>query len=427
MLRRNFVKKLTGLTAGLSLSSIADASIAASVKEGFEIMNQLPLEDAMKREDLWDRIRQAYFTIPSSINFNNGAVSPQPKLVQEAFTRFTQFANEAPSAFMTRHLKLGKENIRRGLAELAGCSPEQVAVLRNTTEAINNVLYGIDWKAGDEVVLTKQDYSSVIIAWKQLAQRYGIVLKWIDLDLPNESKSDMVEAFKNAFTPKTKMVNITHMINWTGQILPVRKICDIARSKGILTLVDGAHTFAQLDFKIPDLNCDYFATSLHKWLCAPFGTGLLYIRKEKIAALWPSMPSDAPLSNNIRKFEGLGTHSVPAEIAISQALDFHWSIGSALKEKRLRYLKNYWCKEAIKLDRVRLHTSLKPDFSCAIAHFSVDGLDAGLLDKQLSSNHRIHGVRIKCEQIDGVRITPHVYTSMRDLNILLEAIHKVAK
>ncbi|MFT7270164.1 MAG: selenocysteine lyase/cysteine desulfurase, partial [Roseivirga sp.] len=270
--RRSFIRK-SFLTAGsLSITSLFQKSLAEDISQAMIEMNQLSPDLAAQDEEIWARIQQAYTTSPNIINLNNGGVSPQPKVVQDAAIRYYQYSNEAPSYYMWRILDQGREPLRAKLADLAGCSPDELAINRNTTEAINTVIFGMKLKAGDEVILTKYDYPNMINAWRQREKRDGIKLVWLDLDLPNENGDVIVKQFTDAVTSKTRVFHITHMINWTGQLMPVKQLCAEARKRGIASLVDGAHTFAHLNFKIPDLGCDYFGTSLHKWLCSPFGT-----------------------------------------------------------------------------------------------------------------------------------------------------------
>ena len=274
----------------------------------------------------------------------------------------------------------------------------------------------------DEVVLTKQDYPNMIQAWKQREMREGINLKWVNLELPQEDDQYFVDKFVEQFTPKTKVVHITHMINWTGQILPVHRIADEAHRRGIAVLVDSAHTFAHLDFKIPDLGADYLGTSLHKWLCAPYGTGMLYVKKDKIADLYPLLPNVDPKVDDIRKFEVQGTRSFPAEMATAQAVDFHELIGSERKQKRLHFLKNYWVEQCLEIPGFQMHTSLDEKYSCAIANFSLEDYKPSDLSNQLYRKFKIHSTAIVWENISGVRITPHVYTTLPELDKLVKAI-----
>lgn len=424
--RRSFIRK-TFLTAGtLSIGSLFQKSIAADISEAFQELNTLSPQEAAQNEELWARIQQAYTTSTQIINLNNGGVSPQPKVVQDAANRYYTYANEAPSYYMWRILDQGREPLRAKLAALAGVSPDELAINRNTTEAINTVIFGLNLKAGDEVVLTKYDYPNMINAWRQRERRDGIVLKWLDFDIPMESNAEVIQKFKEAISPRTKVFHITHMINWTGHIMPAKELCSLARANNILSVVDGAHTFAQLDFKISDLGCDFFGTSLHKWLCAPFGTGMLYIRKEKIKDVWPLLASPEDQIDNIRKFENIGTRSFAIEQAIGSAIDFHNAIGSARKEARLKYLKQYWVDQVKDVDKVRFYTSTNPDHSGALFNFGIEGMDAGPVHNSLFGTHKIHTSPIKWEKVNGPRITPHVYTKKYDLERLVEAINVVA-
>lgn len=425
--RRSFLRK-TFLTAGtLSLSSFFQKSIAADIADAFREMNALSPQEAARNEELWVRIQQAYTTSSTIINLNNGGVSPQPKVVQDAANRYYTYSNEAPSYYMWRILDQGREPLRAKLANLAGVSPDEVAINRNTTEAINTVIFGLNLKAGDEVVLTRYDYPNMINAWKQRERRDGIILKWLDFDIPIESDDAVIEKFKTAITPKTKVFHITQMINWTGHILPAKRLCALARANGIDSIVDGAHTFGHLDFKISDLGCDYFGTSLHKWLCAPFGTGMLYVRKEKIREVWPLLASPENQEDNIRKFENIGTRSFAIEQAIGSAIDFHEAIGIARKEARLKYLKQYWVDQVKGLQKVKFYTSTNPQFSAALFNFGIEGMDAGPVHNLLFRDYKIHTSPIKWEKVNGPRITPHVYTKKYDLDRLIEGIHKIAR
>lgn len=424
--RRSFIRK-TFLTAGtLSIGSLFQKSIAADIAEAFQELNTLSPQDAAQNEELWVRIQQAYTTSTQIINLNNGGVSPQPKVVQDAANRYYTYANEAPSYYMWRILDQGREPLRAKLAALAGVSPDELAINRNTTEAINTVIFGLDLKAGDEVVLTKYDYPNMINAWKQRERRDGIVLKWLDFDIPMESNEKVIQKFKSAISSRTKVFHITHVINWTGHIMPAKGLCALAKENNILSVVDGAHTFAHLDFKISGLGCDFFGTSLHKWLCAPFGTGMLYIRKERIKDVWPLLASPEDQIDNIRKFENIGTRSFAIEQAIGSAIDFHNAIGAARKEARLKYLKQYWVDQVKDIDKVKFYTSTNPDHSGALFNFGIEGMDAGPVHNSLFGTHKIHTSPIKWEKVNGPRITPHVYTKKYDLERLVEAINVVA-
>jgi selenocysteine lyase/cysteine desulfurase len=377
-------------------------------------------------EDYWSVIQQAYTVNPNMVNLNNGGVSPSPRVVQEAVERFNKLSNEAPSYYMWRILDQGREPVRYKLATLAGCSPNEIAINRNATEALNTVIFGYPFKAGDEVIGTKQDYPNMIQAYRQRALRDGIVYTQLSFDFPIEDDNTIVAAFEKAITPRTKLIHITHIINWVGQIMPVKKIASMAHARGIEVIVDGAHSFGLLDFKISDLECDYFGTSLHKFLSAPIGSGMLWIHANKIEKIWPLLCNDKPLSNDIRKFETLGTRSFPIEQGIGEAVNFHMAIGSKRKEERVRYLKNYWATKAAQIPGVKIHTSLKDKYACGICGVTIDGMTPAALDSALYTGYKIHTVGIVWENISCVRITPHVYTRLDDLDKLISALTEIA-
>lgn len=424
--RRSFLQKAVILSGAFSLNNLFNETHAADWKPMLNKKAMLTPEALASDEDYWSYIQQAYTVNPNIINLNNGGVSPAPITVQQALQRYNQLANEGPSYYMWRILDQGREPLRAKLAELAGCDPDEVAINRNATEALNTVIYGLRLQKGDEVIGTKQDYPNMIQAWKQRALREGIVYKQISFDFPIEDNDAIVAAFERAITPATKVLHITHLINWVGQIMPVQQLTAMAKRRGIQTIVDGAHSFGLLDFKIPDLGCDYFGTSLHKFLSAPIGSGLLWVKKERIASLWPMMCNDKPESDDIRKFETLGTRSFPIEQAIGEAINFHNAIGPARKQARIHYLKNYWASAVQKIPGVQIHTSLNPAFSCAIAGVSVAGKTIAQLDNELFNTYKIHTVGIVWENISCVRITPHVYTKTKDLDKLISAITSIA-
>jgi selenocysteine lyase/cysteine desulfurase len=425
--RRKFIQ-YTGLGSATLLPFVSWAKAREVFdKDGFSDLCSNALTNTTNDEEFWYQVRMAYTINPNLINLNNGGVSPAPKIVQEALTRYNNLVNEGPSYYMWRILDQGREPLRLKLADLAGCSEEEIAINRNASEALETIIFGLPLKQGDEVILTKQDYPNMINAWKQRELRDGIVLKWLNFDLPIENKEEIASAYAAQFTDRTKICHVTHVINWTGQIMPVKEIAREAHKRGIEVLADGAHSFMHFNFKIPDLDCDYFGTSLHKWMGAPIGSGLMYIKRDKIKKVYPLLAAGIDEADNIRKFERLGTRSFPIEQAISEAVDFNNMIGMERKEKRLRYLKNYWAEKVSKLSNVKLNTSLKDDFSCAIANFSIDGKKPEEIDSFLMDKHRIHTVGINWENIHGVRVTPNVYTLTSDLDKLVNAIEQFAK
>lgn len=424
--RRKFIQKVGLLAGAFSANSLFNQAHAASWEAASQRIQGLSPEAAAQDEDYWMVIQQAYTVNSNLIILNNGGVCPSPRVVQEAVERYNKLSNEGPSYYMWRILDQGREPLRHKLAVLAGCSPEEIAVNRNATEALNTVIFGLDLKAGDEVIGTKQDYPNMINAWKQRAEREGIVYTQLNFKFPIENDEEIVSAYEKAITPKTKIIHITHVVNWIGQIMPVKKICAMAKKYNLEVIVDGAHSFGLLDFKIPELGCDYFGTSLHKFLSAPIGSGMLWIKKEKISKIWPLVCNDKPRSEDIRKFETLGTRSFPIEQGIGEAVNFQNAIGSKRKEERIRYLKNYWASKVVDIPKVKIHTSFKPEYACAICGVSIDGMTPGELDSALFTTYKIHTVGIVWENVSCVRITPHVYTRLQDLDKLVMAIGELA-
>ena len=424
--RRKFFLAAAGSLSALELFSSIDAKFGRGLEKELNKLEGQSLSASAENEDFWSWIKESYTVSPNIINLNNGGVSPQPKIVQDAHIRFYQYCNEAPSYYMWRILDQGREGLRIKLAEMAGVSPDEIAINRNATEGLNTIIFGLNLKEGDEVVLSKYDYPNMMNAWKQREKRDKIKLVWIDIPQPTDDEAALVKLFENAITAKTKIVHVTHLINWSGNILPAKAIADMAHRKGCEVIVDAAHSFGHIDYKIEDTGADYFATSLHKWLCAPFGSGLMYIRKEKIKNVWALLSAPEPDGNDIRKFENLGTRSFASEMAIGTAVDFHNSIGAKRKEARLRFLKDYWMEKAAKLPNARICTSAKAQFSCAIANIGFEGWKAQQIEAKLFDKYKLHTVSIVVEKINGIRVTPNVYTTPRELDLLVKGLSEIA-
>ncbi|MBX2892595.1 MAG: aminotransferase class V-fold PLP-dependent enzyme [Saprospiraceae bacterium] len=416
--RRSFIRQTATLLGGLALHQHFASAFPTVPTMPADRINPLDADE----EEFWRQIRQAFAANPNIINLNNGGVCPSPRATMDALDYYNRMCSEAPSYYMWRILDEGREPLRFNLAQLAGVSPDEIALNRNATEALNTIIFGLPLRAGDEVVLSKYDYPNMINAWKQREQRDGIKLVWVDLDLPSENEEYFVNAFVSKFSARTRLVHLTHVINWNGQILPVRSIADKAHAQGIEVLVDAAHSFAVLDYKIPDLNCDYWGTSLHKFLCGPFGSGLIWVRKDKIANLWPLLSSPEPTSDNIRKFEALGTRSFPIEMAVGYSLDLHNFIGGPRKRSRLHFLKNYWMERVRDVPGIKFYTNPHPNWSCAIGNFGLEGKKPGDVAAELFNKWKIHTVAIEWEKISGVRVTPNVYTTTNELDKLVMAI-----
>jgi len=425
--RRDFMQKGAFTLTGLAFLSSINKTFAGNFEKQLNRLERMSVGAAAEDEDFWGWIRESFTVSPNLINLNNGGVSPQPKVVQDAHIRFYQYCNEAPSYYMWRILDAGREGLRNKLADVAGVSVDEIAINRNSTEGLNTIIFGLNLKAGDEVVLSKYDYPNMMNAWKQREKRDGIKLVLIDIPQPLEDDNAIVDLYRKAITPKTKIVHVTHLINWSGNIVPVKAIADMAHSKGCEVIVDAAHSFGHIDFKIPDTGADYFATSLHKWMNAPFGSGLMYIKKEKIKNVWALLSAVEPDGADIRKFENLGTRSFASEMAIGSAVDFHNVIGAKRKEERLRYLKNYWVEKTKDLPNAKLYTSLKPQYSCALSCIGFEGWKAHDIDVYLYDKHKVHVVSIIQEKINGVRITPGIYTSTKDLDVLIKGLTNFSK
>src|SRR5690606_22601209 len=372
-------------------------------------------EETARDEDFWREVQLGFTLDRSIINLNNGGVSPSPRVVHEAFKRYLDISNQAPAYHMWQVLEPNLEAIRARLAADAGCDPECLAITRNASEALQIAQLGLDLAPGDEVVTTNQDYGRMLDTWEQRVRRDGIKLVKVSFPVPPPSMDDLRARLEAAITPRTKVLHFCHITNLTGQIFPVRDICRMARARGIQTIVDGAHAYGHFPFRLDELDCDYYGTSLHKWLLAPIGTGFLYVRRERIRDLWPLTPASASRQDDIRKFEEVGTHPAANHIAIAEALTFHHTIGAARKAARLRYLRDRWMRRLEAHPKTRIHTSFDPAQSGAIGNLGTPGLDPGQLTTQLWDRHRIIVTPIKHAEYQGIRVTPNVYTTLEEV------------
>src|SRR6187402_925660 len=425
--RRTFLSSAGKGLGLMALSSTAVASLFENVKAAGRAIDHLSPVDAALDEDYWANIQQAFSVTRGIINLNNGGVSPSPRMVTEAFVRYTWQQEDATAYTMWQILEPQSETVRTGIAEIFGCDAEEIAITRNASESLEILLMGMDFKSGDEILTSTQDYPRMLTTLKQRELREGLKLNLIKIPIAPKDTNDIASAFERAVTPKTKLILVSHQINLTGQILPVKKVCDMAHARGIETIVDGAHSFAQFDFKREDLGCDYFGTSLHKWIYAPKGTGMLYVRKEKIPKLWALMASEDKNRNDIRKYEEIGTHSAAMRLAIGEAILFHNAIGGQRKEERLRYLSRYWMNKLKSVPKVGFNTSFDRRQSCAIANFKIDGVDPVALGGYLMSKHKIFTTPIVHDEFTGIRITPNVYTTLWELDRFCDVVSDVAK
>jgi len=425
--RRNFLS-LAGKSLGLAALTVP--SIAALLKDVAAAslsVDHLTPEQAAMDEDYWAVIQNAFTVTRGIVNLNNGGVSPSPRIVTEALIRYIWQQEDATAYTMWQILEPQSETIRTGLGEMFGCDSEEIAITRNASESLEILLMGMDFKPGDEILSTTQDYPRMLTTLRQRERREGLVLKLVQIPIPPKNLDEITAAFEKGITPRTKLILISHQVNITGQITPVKAVCEMARAKGIETIVDGAHSYAQFDFKQKDLGCDYFGTSLHKWLYAPKGTGLLYVKRDKIAKLWPLMAAETKQAADIRKFEEVGTHSAAPRLAIGEAMLFHNSIGGKRKEARLRYLSRYWMNRLKDVPKVRFNTSFVPEQSCAIANVNIEGIDPYAIGSYLFAKHHIFTTPIAHEEFKGIRITPNVYTTMGELDRFCELMEQIAR
>jgi isopenicillin-N epimerase len=418
--RRAFVRGLA--LTGAALPMFREDAFAQLFKANVIAGGRSPLEVA-EDELYWTEIQRAFDSDRTRINLNNGGISPTPSHVLEGMIRDLRFTNELPVDHMWAILQPRMESTRRELAKEFGCDTEEMAIVRNASEANEIMIYGIDLKRGDEVIVTNQNYGRMITTWQQRERREGIVLKQVSFKVPPPSDEYIVEQFRAAITPRTRVIEVTHITNLTGQIMPVKQIVRLAREHGIEVFVDGAHAFGHWPIKRDDLECDYYGTSLHKWLHAPIGAGFLYVRREKIPQLWSMMGTGDGQKADIRKYEEIGTHPQANFNAVSAALTFSQGMGFDRKIARLRYLRDRWAKRLLaESSRVRVLTQLGPDKSGAICLFGVDGLDPVKLGGWLTDKYRIVNTPIVHPEFSGIRITPSIYTTVGEIDTFTDAV-----
>ena len=419
--------------APAALSLLASAGVARATSASARPAPSLPAVPAgrspaevARDESYWFGVQQAFTIDRSMVNFNNGGVSPAPQVVQEALARNLAFSNEAPAYTMWRVLEPQKETVRKRVARHFGCDAEEIAFTRNSSESLQICQLGFDLEAGDQVLCTTQAYPRMVTTFQQRVAREGIELVQFRIPIPAEDTAEVVRLFEEQITERTKLILASHMINITGQILPIREIVEMARRYDVPVIVDGAHAFAHFPFRHEDLDCDYYASSLHKWLFAPIGTGLLYVRRERIGDLWPLMASRADQRDDIRKFEEVGTHPCPNILAIADALTFHQGIGAENKAARLVYLRDRWARPAVEHPKVRLHTSFEPGRACGIATVQIEGVDSRELAEHLWQKERIFTVGIQHEEFEGIRVSPSVYSTLEEVDRFRDAMLRVA-
>ncbi|MFN0135076.1 MAG: aminotransferase class V-fold PLP-dependent enzyme [Phycisphaerae bacterium] len=424
--RRDFVQRATAFAAAGAFGLIALREDAIQrVAAAGQKHAATPPEQLAGDEDFWFQIQQAFAIDRSVINLNNGGISPSPRVVQDAFRRHLEFANQLPARNLWHVQDPQVEHVRTGLARLFGCAVDEMAITRNASESLETCLLGFDLKAGDEVLTTDLDYPRMISTIRQRELREGIKLVQIKIEPPVNDVQEIVAAYAAAITPRTKLILASHVVFITGQIQPIADIVKLGRERGIPVIVDGAHAFAHVPFKRDDIDCDYYGVSLHKWLTAPHGTGFLYVRKERIAGLWPLMAAEKPQSDNIRKFEEIGTHPAATRLAIAEAITLFETIGAQRKYARLCHLRRRWSERIASDKRVHFYTKLDPASAGGFVTFSIDGVDMRKLHEHLWAQHKMFTVCVEHAKVLSLRISPNVYTTIGEVDQFAEAIESV--
>ncbi len=415
--KRTFIKNISIFGAGFPVINQLDKWIAR-----YEKINS---EQLAGDEIFWEGIRKGFKLKSDYINLENGYYCFLPQETLENFIQHIRDVNYQGSYYMRTVQWDNKKAMAAKLAVLAGCFAEELIITRNATESLDMIIGGMDWKTGDEAVMAEQDYGSMLEMFRQISKKYGVVNKIISVPNHPSSDEEIVNIYANAITPKTKLMMVSHMVNITGHILPVRKICDMAHSKGVQVMVDGAHAFAHFRFSIPDLHCDYYGTSLHKWLSVPLGAGFLYVKKENISKVWPLFAEGERKEDDISRLNHIGTHPVHTDLAIANAIDYYQKIGEDRKEARLRYLQHYWSDKVRSIPHVIVNTPADPERSCGIANVGIRGMKPADLADTLFKKYKIYTVAIDYAGVQGCRISPNIYTTPKELDQLVKALNEL--
>lgn len=399
----------------------------ALVVAGFlnRVYAHLSPEEVAGDEEFWKKIRDSYVRDPKFLNLNNGGVAPAPTMVLDAEIEAIRYSNQLPAYRMWRDLEPRIEDVRTRLARMWNTDAECIAITRNASESLQIAQFGIDLAPGDEVLTTSQDYPRMITTWQQRERREKIVLKQLDFAVPVKQPADLVQLFERGITPRTRVIHLSHVVFLTGQIFPIKEICALARERGIISIVDGAHAFAHVPFQFSDVDCDFYGSSLHKWLSAPIGTGMLYVRKDRIEKHWALMAAPPSMDKNIRKYEEIGTHPAAMHNAILQALEFHEQIGAERKFARLRYLKNRWADRLSKVPGAQVLVGLEPDHSGAFGTIHFETMDPGKLGEALLSKYNIFVTPISSPSFNGIRVSSNVYTSTEEIDRFCDAVEAI--
>lgn len=419
MKKRDFLKNMS--LAALGAPFYGSALVSCSNEAA-----KTPVDKLASSEDFWLKVRQDYKLKPDYINLESGYYNIIPTPTLKALHKNIDMVNYEGSYYMRTVQFDNKRRMSEKLANIIGAKAQNIIITRNTTESLNMVIKGMDWKAGDEAVYAIQDYGAMKLMFEQVAKRFGIINK--EVSVPNHPKSDqdIVAVYEEAITAKTKLLMVCHMINITGQILPIKKICQMAHSKGVKVMVDGAHCVGHFEFDIKDLECDYYGSSLHKWLAVPLGTGLLYVADKHIDTLWPLFAEDKKEPGDISRLNHTGTIPVYHDITIENAIDYYSLLGGARKEARLRYLQEYWTKKVRDIHGININTPKESHRACGIANVGIEGMDPADLAKKLLDDYKVFTVAINDANVHGCRITPNVFTTTEELDILVEALKEMA-
>lgn len=396
-----------------------------------EVFDETSSIDSLKKiseeKELWETVRSHYKLNPDYINLESGFYNIIPSPTLNSFIDHVKRINYEGSFYMRNYLEKDKEEITDSLATLVGCKKDELIITRNTTESLDLIISGFPWMKDDEAIYADQDYGSMKQMFKQISKRHGVVNKVISI--PNHPKSDaeIVSLYENQISTKTRLIMVPHMVNITGQILPVKKICEMAHNNGIEVMVDGAHCIGHFNFKISELGCDYYGSSLHKWLAAPLGSGILYVNKKRISKIWPLIASYVEDKDDVKRLNHIGTHPVHNDLAILNAIDYLNWIGLNRKEKRLRFLQNYWTSALRNKSNIIINTPIESSRSCGIANVGVKGLSPSDLAKKLMLDFKIFTVAIDYANVKGCRITPNVFNTLEDIDQLIVALKKISQ
>jgi len=417
--KRTFLKNagLVGLAVPLSLAHLRSAVAAVEGVDSRRVASD---------EEFWRAVRGDYSIKPDYINLENGYYCFMPEQTLEHQIEHMRRVNYEGSYYMRNLRQPTKRLVAGKVAEIVGCTADEVAITRNTTESLDLIIGGMNWKEGDEAVMAEQDYGAMLNHFKFVARRFGVVNRMVSV--PNHPKDDeeIVDLYASAITDKTRLLMVCHMVNITGQVLPVRKICDMAHSRGVEVMVDGAHAYSHIDFQMKDLDCDYYGSSLHKWLSAPLGSGMLYVRKEKIDTVWPLMAEGELEPNDILRLNHIGTDPVHVDLGILNAIEYQNAIGLERKEARLKFLQHYWTSQLRGLPRVVINTPADMNRHGGIGNVGIEGIDPRELADTLFNDYRIFTVGINRPGVRGLRITPNLYTTTEELDALVSAIQELS-